>query len=117
MVFGTPGGDQQDQWTNQFFLNFVDFNMDVQAALDAPTFHSQHFPGSFYPRTAKPGHMVAEARIAEETINALSSRGHIVHVSDGWSHGRCLAIWRDEPTGTILGGASPRLGTGYAIGV
>lgn len=117
MVFGTPGGDQQDQWTNQFFLNFVEFNMDVQAALDAPTFHSLHFPGSFYPRTAKPGHMVAEARIADATIKALSSRGHIVHVSDGWSHGRCLAIWRDESTGTILGGASPRLGTGYAIGV
>ncbi|MBC7236523.1 MAG: gamma-glutamyltransferase family protein, partial [Chloroflexi bacterium] len=44
MVFGTPGGDCQDQWTLQFFLNYVDFGMDLQEALDAPTVHSVHFP-------------------------------------------------------------------------
>ena len=116
MVYGTPGGDQQDQWTNQYFLSFVDFGMNVQAALDAPTFHSQHFPGSFFPRSSKPGHMVVESRIPESVRNELESRGHIVNVSGDWSHGRCLAIWRDEKTGTIYGGASPRLGTGYAMG-
>ena len=44
MVFGTPGGDGQDQWTLQFFLNFVHFGMNLQEALDAPTVHSVHFP-------------------------------------------------------------------------
>ena len=55
MVFGTPGGDAQEQWTSQFFLNYVDFGMDIQEALDAPTVHSTHFPSSFYPRPAYPG--------------------------------------------------------------
>jgi gamma-glutamyltranspeptidase / glutathione hydrolase len=52
MVFGTPGGDQQDQWTLQFFLNVVDFGMDLQQAIDAVSFHTQHFPSSFYPHGA-----------------------------------------------------------------
>ena len=116
MVFGTPGGDQQDQWTNQFFLNFVEFEMNVQAALDAPTFHSHHFPGSFYPRNARPGHIAVESRIPEAVREELQARGHQVDVSSSWSHGRCLAIWRDRETGTLFGGASPRLGTGYAMG-
>src|SRR5207302_2595420 len=63
MVFGTPGGDQQDQWTLQFFLNVVDFGMSSQEALDAPTFHTQHFPSSFYPRAQHPGQLVVEGRI------------------------------------------------------
>ena len=57
MVFGTPGGDSQDQWTVQFFLNYADFGMNIQEALDAPTVHSVHFPSSFYPRGAYPGRM------------------------------------------------------------
>ena len=52
MAFGTPGGDQQDQWTLQFFLNVVEFGMDLQEAADAPTFHTDHLPSSFYPRPA-----------------------------------------------------------------
>ncbi|MCH8155487.1 MAG: gamma-glutamyltransferase, partial [Proteobacteria bacterium] len=63
MVFGTPGGDAQEQWTSQFFLNYVDFGMDIQEALDAPTVHTNHFPSSFYPRPAYPGRVVAESRI------------------------------------------------------
>jgi gamma-glutamyltranspeptidase/glutathione hydrolase len=55
MVFGTPGGDQQDQWTLQFFVNDVDFGMNLQEAIDKPTFHSLHFPSSFYPHDAKAG--------------------------------------------------------------
>ena len=74
MVFGTPGGDQQDQWTLQFFLNVVDFGMSVQEALDAPTFHTQHFPSSFYPRAQHPGLVIVEGRIPEETREALRRR-------------------------------------------
>ena len=39
MVFGTPGGDRQEQWTIQFFLNHVEFGMDLQEALEAPTLY------------------------------------------------------------------------------
>jgi len=116
MVFGTPGGDSQDQWTLQFFLNHVHFDMDIQEALDAPTVHSVHFPSSFYPRAAYPGHMVAEGRIPREVIAELERRGHEVTVNDDWAHGKVLAIRYDRPRGIILGGASPRRKIAYAIG-
>jgi gamma-glutamyltranspeptidase/glutathione hydrolase len=63
MVFGTPGGDMQDQWTLQFFLGVVDHGMDLQAAVDTATFHTNHFPSSFYPREAHPGSLTVEGRI------------------------------------------------------
>ncbi len=55
LAFGTPGGDQQDQWTLQFFLNVVDFGMDLQAAIEAPKFSTPHFPSTFYPHNNRPG--------------------------------------------------------------
>jgi gamma-glutamyltranspeptidase/glutathione hydrolase len=116
MVFGTPGGDQQDQWTLQFFLNGVDFGMSIQEALDAPTFHTQHFPSSFYPRAQEPGLVAAEGRIPESVCRALEERGHRVQRVGDWANGRVLAIRVDPERGLILGGASPRLETGYAIG-
>ena len=116
MVFGTPGGDSQDQWTLQFFLNVVDFGMDLQAALDAPTVHSVHFPSSFYPRDAYPARLEAEDRIDPQVLRELEQRGHEIAVNDGWSHGKCLGIYRDAARGIIAGAASPRTQIGYALG-
>ena len=116
MVFGTPGGDQQDQWTLQFFLNVVDFGMDIQQALDAPTFHTEHFPSSFYPRAQHPGRVVVEGRIQESVRAELRSRGHEVTAAGDWAHGRVLGIRTEPERGLIFGGASPRLEHGYAIG-
>src|SRR3954470_15736750 len=116
MVFGTPGGDQQDQWTLQFFLNVVDFRMSLQEALDAPTFHTQHFPSSFYPRAQHPGQLVIEGRIPEAVRAELRRRGHDVVVAGDWANGRVLGIRFDAARGLIFGGASPRGETGYAIG-
>jgi gamma-glutamyltranspeptidase / glutathione hydrolase len=116
LTFGTPGADQQDQWTLQFFLNHVDFGMDIQLALDKPTVHSTHFPGSFWPHAAHPGVMHAEPGISEEVILGLKKKGHKVIVDDPWSHGRCLAIQYDVNTGVMSGGASPRGMKAYAIG-
>ncbi|MFN3651681.1 MAG: gamma-glutamyltransferase family protein [Armatimonadota bacterium] len=116
MVWGTPGGDQQDQWTLQFFLNVVELGMGLQEALDAPTFHSQHFPSSFYPRAQMPGRLVVERRIPEAVRDELRRRGHDVEVTGDWSNGRVLGIRIDPARGLIFGGASPRNETGYAIG-
>ena len=116
LTFGTPGADQQDQWTLQFFLNHVDFGMDIQLALDKPTIHSTHFPGSFWPHAAHPGVMHAETGIPEEVILGLKRKGHKVVVDEPWSHGRCLAIQHDVKTGVLCGGASPRGMKAYAIG-
>jgi len=116
MAFGTPGADQQDQWSLQFFLNRVDFGMDLQAAVDAPTFHTSHFPSSFHPHGANPGMTHVESRIPESSIAALRAKGHTVTVSGEWSHGRVLAVRFDPDNGVISGAATARLETGYAMG-
>ena len=116
MALGTPGADQQDQWSLQFFVNCVDFNMNMQAAVDAPTFHTSHFPASFHPHSASPGTMHVESRIPESTIAALRGKGHTVEVGGEWSHGRVLGI-RFETGGRVISGvATARLDTGYAMG-
>ena len=116
MVFGTPGGDCQDQWTLQFFLNYVDFGMNIQQALDAPTIHSVHFPSSFYPREAYPGRVVVEGRIRQEVIEELERRGHEVVVIGDWANGKVMGIRYDKARGIISGGVSPRGQIGYALG-
>jgi gamma-glutamyltranspeptidase/glutathione hydrolase len=116
MVFGTPGGDCQDQWTLQFFLNYVDFGMNIQEALDAPTVHSAHFPSSFYPRAAFPAQVVVEGRISPEVIAELERRGHEVVVVSDWENGKAMGIRYDKARGVIQGGVSPRWQIGYALG-
>ena len=69
MAWGSPGGDQQDQWTTQFFLRHVHAGMNLQEAIDAPAWHSEHFPISFWPRTARPGVLVVENRVPKATVD------------------------------------------------
>ena len=114
MAFGSPGGDAQDQWALQFFLNVVEFGMSLQEAVEAPTFWTDHFPSSFYPRMADPGSLNVEERIAPEVREELASRGHIVHVFDGWSGGNTLAASFDRKTGVLAAAATPRDEPAYA---
>jgi len=116
MAFGTPGGDIQDQVTLQLFLNIVDFGMNIQEALDAPTVYSTHFPSSFYPRDAYPRRVEAEDRIAPDVLAELERRGHEVVRINGWSNGKCMGIVRDTVSGVMHGGASPRHQIAYALG-
>jgi gamma-glutamyltranspeptidase / glutathione hydrolase len=116
MAFGTPGGDQQDQWSLTFFLALVHFDLNLQEAIDAPMFHTNHFPSSFYPRTAAPGEVVAEARLEPAVVAALRARGHDVTVVDGWSLGRLSAVSQDSKSGLLRAAANPRGMQGYAVG-
>ena len=115
LAFGTPGGDQQDQWSFEFFLAHALFGLDLQAAIDAPMFHTSHFPSSFYPREARPRSLFIEARAPAETVSALRARGHDVHVEPEWSLGRLSAVSR-APDGVLRGAANPRGMQGYAVG-
>ena len=108
MVFGTPGGDQQDQWTLQFFLNVADFGMDVQDAIEAPRFSTAHFPTSFYPHNAVPGLVRVEDRISEAVRDELRARGHTVQVNPAWTEGDVLGIHVDAEHGVLHGGADLR---------
>ncbi|HMD94665.1 MAG TPA: gamma-glutamyltransferase family protein [Trebonia sp.] len=114
VAFGTPGGDQQDQWTLGFFLNHVHFGMNLQQAIDFPAFHSRHMPSSFYPREAYPGELDAESRVGEPVIGQLRERGHLVHVQPPWSLGRISAVSRHS--GMLYAAANPRGMQGYAVG-
>src|SRR6185437_2313700 len=71
LAFGTPGGDQQDQWTMGFFLNHTVFGMNLQEAIDAPAYHTDHFPSSFYPRGAEPASLTIEDRYSDDVIGEL----------------------------------------------
>ncbi len=114
LAFGTPGGDQQDQWTLGFFLNHVHFGMNLQQAVDFPAFHSAHFPSSFYPRDAHPGRLDVESRVGDEAVAALRRRGHEVQVQAPWSLGRISAV--ASRNGMLYAAANPRGMQGYAIG-
>ncbi|MEV2215466.1 gamma-glutamyltransferase [Streptomyces sp. NPDC050997] len=121
MAFGTPGGDQQDQWQLHFFLAVallapVRGGLDLQGAIDAPNWHNDSFPGSFYPRGMRPGSVTVEARTAPDLVAELRRRGHDVTVGDPWSEGRLCAVARDPETGILSAAANPRGMQGYAVG-
>jgi gamma-glutamyltranspeptidase / glutathione hydrolase len=113
-AFGTPGGDQQDQWSLHAFLNHVHFGLDLQASIDAPEFHTEHFPSSFFPRQARPRSLALEGRVPGDVVSELRERGHEVEATDEWSLGFVSAVARDD--GMLKAGASPRGMQGYAIG-
>ena len=114
LAFGTPGGDQQDQWTMPFFLNHVHFGMNLQQAIDAPAFHTRHFPSSFYPRESAPRSLDIEERAGQDVITALQAMGHEVTVMPPWSLGRVSAVARSG--GFLYAAANPRGMQGYAAG-
>ena len=114
LAWGSPGGDQQDQWIAQMFLRHVHCGMNLQESIDAPAWHSEHFPSSFWPREARPGVLVVEGRLPPETIKELRRRGHIVEVEPDWSEGRLTAASRDGKRRKAA--ANPRGMQGYAAG-
>jgi gamma-glutamyltranspeptidase/glutathione hydrolase len=115
LALGTPGGDQQDQWTLNTFLAHIHFGLNLQEAIDAPGHHTEAFPSSFYPRETRVRHVAVEERVPDGTVEGLRERGHDVEVTDAWSLGRVSAVGR-EPDGRLKAGANPRLMQGYAVG-
>ncbi|MEV0842840.1 gamma-glutamyltransferase family protein [Actinocatenispora sera] len=119
LAFGTPGGDQQDQWSVNFFLSLVHGGLNLQEAIDAPMFHSMHFPSSFYPRGSRPNVLLVEDRMDPATVAELRRRGHQVETQPPWSLGRLSAVARDADwpgTGFLRAAANPRGAQGYAVG-
>ncbi len=114
LAWGSPGGDQQDQWTTQLFMRHVHGGMNLQQAIDAPAWHSEHFPISFWPRTARPGVLVVEGRLPGATVKELERRGHLVEVDADWCEGRLTAAARDGRRRRAA--ANPRGMQGYAAG-
>ncbi|MCI3226825.1 gamma-glutamyltransferase family protein [Streptomyces sp. NP-1717] len=121
LAFGTPGGDQQDQWQLHFFLAValrphVRGVLDLQGAIDAPNWHNDSFPSSFFPRGMRPGSVTVEPAMDASVVDGLRGRGHDVTVGEPWSEGRLCAVARDPRTGVLLAAANPRGMQGYAVG-
>ncbi len=114
LAWGSPGGDGQDQWITQLFLRHIHAGMNLQESIDAPAWHSEHFPSSFWPRTARPGVLVVENRVPKKTVDELKRRGHIVEVGPEWSEGRLTAASRDGRRRRAA--ANARGMQGYAAG-
>ncbi|MBB5958765.1 gamma-glutamyltranspeptidase/glutathione hydrolase [Saccharothrix tamanrassetensis] len=116
LAFGTPGGDQQDQWQLGFWLAHTVGGLNLQEAIDSPMWHTNAFPSSFYPRGWTPGEVVVESRLGAEAIGSLRERGHSVLDSGAWTLGRMSAVARDARDGLLRGAANPRGNQGYAAG-
>jgi gamma-glutamyltranspeptidase/glutathione hydrolase len=116
LAFGTPGGDQQDQWQLCFWLAHTVGGLNLQEAIDAPNWHSGAFPSSFFPRYWQPGELVVESRLGARTIGELRERGHLVTDAGPWTLGRMSAVSRDPADGILRAAANPRGMQGYAAG-
>ncbi|HWC80236.1 MAG TPA: gamma-glutamyltransferase [Pseudonocardiaceae bacterium] len=116
LAFGTPGGDQQDQWQLCFWLAHQVGGLNLQAAIDAPAWHSTAFPSSFYPRAWTPGELVVESRLGAAVCDQLRELGHRVVDAGPWTLGRLSAVGRDRASGLVRAGANARGMQGYAVG-
>ncbi|MFC0437709.1 gamma-glutamyltransferase family protein [Kutzneria buriramensis] len=114
LAFGTPGGDQQDQWTLGFFLNHIEFGMSPQQAVEAIAFHTDHVPSSFTPRKARPLALVTEAGRDGAVLAELRRRGHEVVEVEPNTLGKVCVTGRAGDD-LVLAAASPRGLQAYAI--
>jgi len=115
MALGSPGGDQQDQWSLILFLHLMHHGQNLQAAIDGPMFNTRHLVASFHPRQFEPSSLLIEGRFAKTVLDELTDRGHQLQVQDDWALGRLCAVARGR-NGVMRAGATPRFMQAYAAG-
>lgn len=115
-AFGSPGGDQQDQWQALLLVQMLAGGHTPQQAIEAPAFHTTSFPNSFWPRQWTPAGAVVEDRLGDAVIEELTRRGHAITRAGDWAVGRLTAVTRDPETGLLGAAANPRGAQGYAVG-
>ncbi len=112
--FGTPGADTQPQTQLQFFLNFIEFGMTVQQALEQPTVISNSFRDSYYPH-AVAGMLLTPMMLPDYVKTGLAALGHKLDLRDVRGVGSVKAIAIHPKTGVLMGGVSPT-GDSYVMG-
>jgi gamma-glutamyltranspeptidase/glutathione hydrolase len=115
LAFGTPGGDQQDQWTLQAFLAIAEFGLEPQAATELPAFNIDHFAQSFTPRLSRPGVLIVERSFGPEVLAGLDRKGHRLDVVPESTLGKVCAAGVDPGTGFLRAAAGPRGRQAYAV--
>jgi gamma-glutamyltranspeptidase/glutathione hydrolase len=118
LAYGTPGGDQQDQWQVQLLLRHIHHGFNLQQAIDAPAWHINHFVSSFWPRKLERNLITLEGRFDPKVAEDLRRRGHRVAAGELWSEGRLSASSRERRDGKLYlrAAANPRGMQGYAAG-
>lgn len=112
---GSPGGDQQDQWALGLILRHLVQGLGLQAAIDAPLFHTGHYVNSFAPRAFTPAVLHIETRVPAATRTELARRGHVLAEQPDWALGRlCAAGYTGD--GMVRAAATPRFMQAYAVG-
>ncbi len=114
LAWGTPGGDHQEQWALHVFLRHVERGLNLQEAIDAPEFHTDHLISSFHPRALVPRSLALEGRFEPAVVDDLRGRGHDVLIEPDWSLGRVTAVQKED--GQLRAAANPRAMQGYAVG-
>lgn len=113
MAFSVQGGDTQDQNLLQFFLNMIEFDMDVQQAAEAHNILSYQMQSSFGAHQSQPGRLELTPRVSEWDRAELGRMGYKVEVVER-TYSPITAIWLDQKNGTLWGGASEQ-GDDYGI--
>jgi gamma-glutamyltranspeptidase/glutathione hydrolase len=113
IIGGTPGGDFQPQCGLQILTSLIDFDLDPQAAVEAPRWWS--FPGTDPATLDTPMEIRVEAEMPEATVRGLEAMGHrVVRRQPGVYDGKVQLILRDPQRGVLMGASDPR-GDGHAI--
>jgi gamma-glutamyltranspeptidase/glutathione hydrolase len=115
LVGGTPGGDQQTQWSAQVLTSMIDHGLSPQEAVEVPRWFS--FPGTDPVNLGLPAVVRVEERVTEATRRELMARGHVVETLGPWSGGGAVQLIQvDRARGVLRGGSDPRPG-GVALGL
>lgn len=109
---GTPGGDQQAQWNFQVLSLLLDFELNVQEAVEHPRWFS--FPSTDEIHLDNPYELRIENRFDPDVYKALEAKGHQLKLIGPWGNGGAQLIQRNKH-GVYLGGSDPRIG-GIMIG-
>ncbi|MFQ5550400.1 MAG: gamma-glutamyltransferase, partial [Gemmatimonadales bacterium] len=113
LSFAVQGGDAQDQNLLQFFLNVVEFDMNVQQAAEAPNFNSYQLRNSFGDHESRPGAILLNQSVPPWVVAQLRRMGYRPSFRSRTS-GPINAIFFDTEHGTMWGGSS-QFGEDYGI--
>jgi gamma-glutamyltranspeptidase/glutathione hydrolase len=113
LAFAVQGADTQDQNLLQFFLNVVEFGMNVQQATEAANINSHQFRSTFGNHESRPGHLTLAASTPESVRQELVAMGYTLEFTP-ISSGPINAVFFDRVHGTLWGGSSHH-GEDYGI--
>jgi len=95
LVLGSPGGSTIITTVAQIIMNVIDFNMNIEDAVETPRFHHQWLPDMI---------QFESIGFSPETIQALESRGHSIKYRDTFGEANCIQV----ENGLIYGSADSR---------